>query len=84
MAAPWLKVGDLVRVQVSSSLVPAEAFLDAIAHDRPSGIFEIVRVLPEMTGGQRQYRIRGGDPPHERVVRECQLVPAVRTPQPRR
>ena len=86
MAEPRFKVGDLVRVQGNAALGPAEALLDELAptstRGRASGLYEVVARLPPVDG-QHQYRIRGGDEPNERMVRENQLVP-VSTPQPRR
>lgn len=61
-------IGDLVRVQEGASFVSPPLC-------GPSGIYQIVALLPE-AGGQHQYRIRGGADWHERVVRESQLVHA--------
>ncbi len=86
MSEPPFKVGDLVRVQGNISLGPGEVVLDAYevtsTIGMAPGVFEVTAILPE-EGGQRQYRIKGGDPPHERVVWERQLVHAGQ-PQPRR
>ncbi len=79
MSEPRFKVGDAVRVHAVSSLGPAEAFLDATAHDGISGTWVVTAVLPEEMG-QSQYRIRRSDPPQERIVRESQLVPLARKP----
>jgi hypothetical protein len=76
------KVGDLVRIQSGSFGSVAEAFVDGISHAHPKGLFQIVARLPEVDG-QAQYRVRG-DEPCERLVRESQLIPATRIPQPRR
>jgi hypothetical protein len=79
MAKPLFQVGDLVRVQSNASLGPAEEALDAFSKastlGRASGIYEVVRSLPEVDGLQ-QYRIKGGVPPQERVVGERQLIKA--------
>ncbi len=83
MAQHRFKVGDLVRMGGGASANPGEALLDAIAHNRPAGIFEVIACLPEVDG-EAQYRIRGGDDHRERIVRESQLVSAVRPPQLRR
>ena len=75
MAQHRFKVGDLVRVLAGASASQGEAFLDALGHNRPTGIFEVTACLPE-TGGEAQYRIKGGDDGSERVVRESQLATA--------
>ena len=69
------KVGDRVRVLAGASASQGEAFLDALGHNRPTGIFEVTACLPE-TNGEAQYRIKGGDDGSERVVRESQLAAA--------
>ncbi len=84
MAEPLFRVGDLVRVQRGVSPNAVELLLDgSLAHNRPTGAFEITAVMPEGERGERQYRIKGGEPAHERIVSESQLVHAP-TPQPRR
>ena len=83
MAQRRFKVGDRVRIQDGAGANRGEAFHDAIAHDRPGGIFEVIACLPDVDG-VAQYRIRGGDDRGKRIVRESQLVSAVRSPQPRR
>jgi hypothetical protein len=79
MLEPLFKVGDLVRVQGNISLGPGEVVLDAYevtsTIGMAPGVFEASAILPE-EGGQRQYRIKGGEHGHERVVREVQLVHA--------
>ncbi len=80
MAGPMFRVGDLVRVRGGGATTPVEAFLDAYGHTRPTGIFQVVSLLPEEKG-QRQYRIRGGSPAHERIAREQDLV-ATASPVP--
>jgi hypothetical protein len=83
MAQPLFKIGDLVHVQRGVSPNAVEQLLDgSLAHNRPTGVFEIMAVLPEDERGQRQYRIKGGDPAHERIASESQLVHAPK-PQPR-
>jgi hypothetical protein len=77
------KVGDKVRFRVGTSTSPAETFLSSIGALVPSGLFEVTAILPE-EDGQPLYRVKGGEPPHDRITRESQLVPAKRTPQPRR
>ncbi len=75
--------GDLVRVHAVSGLSTAQAFMDAMARNSVSGIYEVVAVLPEGFG-QPRYRVKRGDGTPERVVRENQLVPAIYRPQPLR
>jgi hypothetical protein len=84
MEEPLFKVGDPVRMiqEVRSASHPAETFFDAVGSVIPGGVFEVMAVLPERDG-QRQYRLRGGNPDHERVVGEVQIVHAGQ-PQPRR
>lgn len=79
------KVGDKVRFRVGTgtSTRPADTFLSSIGALVPSGIFEVTAILPE-EDGQQLYRVRGGEPPHERITRESQLIPANMIPQPRR
>ncbi len=69
------KVGDLVRVLAGASASQGEAFLDALGHNRPTGIFEVTACLPEIDS-EPQYRIKGGDDASERVVRESQIATA--------
>ncbi len=84
VAEPLFKVGDLVRVQGNISLGPGEMVLDAYEVTSTIGMapstFEVSAILPE-EAGHRQYRIKGGEHAHERVVREVQLVYASK-PQP--
>jgi hypothetical protein len=84
MAEPLFKVGDPVRMirAVRHATHPAKTFFEAVGSVIPGGVFEVVAVLPERDG-QPQYRIRGGNPEHERVVREVQITHAG-GPQPRR
>ncbi len=67
MGAPLFQVGDQVRVQGSISQGPGEALLDVLGYLAPKGLFEVTRILPVLDG-QWQYRIKGGEPPHERGV----------------
>ena len=74
-------VGELVRTQVSINMPIHDAFMDVIASSRPSGIYEVSRLLPELNSGEPQYQIRcAGEP--ERVVPESHLIPASRKSQP--
>ena len=75
--------GDLVRILASASANQGEAFLDALGHNPPTGVFEVTACLPEIDG-EPQYRILGGDDHIQRVVRESQLAAASSTPQPHR
>ncbi len=77
MNEPRFKTGDLVRVEVVPSSGADSPFIGIIARDGPSGIFEVSAVLPGPPG-LATYRIKRGDGTPERVVRECQLLPAVR------
>jgi hypothetical protein len=77
------KVGD--RVRIGGSLRPrlGEGFLDGIIEERPEGVFEITRLMPELDDGEPQYRVKGADGQNDRLVPESRLVPASK-PQPRR
>jgi hypothetical protein len=57
MTVHRFKVGDLVRTQPSVSTHFGEAFIDLVSSRRPSGIYEVTRVLPELVNGEPQYRI---------------------------
>jgi hypothetical protein len=79
MTQPLFKVGDLVRVQRGVSPNAVELLLDSSrGHNRPTGVFEITAVLPEDDLGQRQYRIKGGNPAHERIASESLLIHAAK------
>ncbi len=71
------KVGNVVRMirLVGSGTHPAETFFEAVGSVIPGGVFEVTAVVPDRDG-ERQYRIRGGHPAHERVVREVRIVHA--------
>jgi hypothetical protein len=45
----------------------------AIARNMPGGIYKIIEQLPERNGGV-EYRIKNINEPHERVVREIELL----------
>ncbi len=83
MTQPLFRIGDLVRVHALAATVPAERLLDTFRHSQPSGVFEVMAVLPLDDHGRRQYRLKGGEQPHERTAYESQLVHASK-PQPRR
>jgi len=38
-----------------------------------SGVYKVTGLLPPQNDGDRQYRIKSADEPHERVVKESQL-----------
>ena len=82
MTKPLFQTGDLVRIQALMSTVPAECLLDDLRDSRPDGAVEVTAVLPVDDAGRRQYRLKGGEPPHERMAYESQLVHASK-PQPR-
>ena len=76
MMAPRFKSGDLVRVQaVSGGAV--DPFKDVIARDSIKGLYEVLAVLPGAPGFS-QYRVKRGDGTPERLVRDSQLIAAVR------
>jgi hypothetical protein len=76
MSEPRFKTGDLVRVQ-SISIGAADPFKDVITRDGINGIFEVSAVLPGLPGFST-YRVKRGDGTPERIVRESQLMAAVR------
>ena len=45
----------------------------AIARNMPGGMYEITKELPERNG-ELEYRIKNINEPHERVVREIELL----------
>jgi hypothetical protein len=47
----------------------------AASRNAPSGAYEVTKQLPG-TGGEREYRIKSANEPHERVVRESELTSA--------
>ena len=83
MARYRFKIGDLVCIQASAGANQDEALMDGMDDDQPTGIFEVIACLPD-DDSEVQYRLLGGDDHSQRVVRESQLAPAVRAPQPRR
>ena len=56
------KVGDIVVIN------------PAISRFVPSGVFEVTKRLPG--DGEREYRIKSANEPHERVARESELIKA--------
>ena len=50
----------------------------AIARNMPGGTYEITKQLPERNG-EFEYRIKNINEPHERVVREIELLIISRT-----
>ncbi len=76
MIEPRFKIGDLVRVQ-SVRGGAADPFEDVIARDGIKGLYEVSAVLLGPPGFSN-YRIKRGDGTPERLVRESQLIAAVR------
>jgi hypothetical protein len=63
MPSHKFKVGDIVAVR------------PAISRNVPGGVFEVIKVLPDRDG-EREYRIKSANEPHERVARESELTKA--------
>jgi len=84
MAGHRFKVGDLVRVQVGVGPRPDTGKLGDVARTRPSGIHEVIRLLPSMVDGEPRYLLKGCAGQPERIMRESELASAVHFPQPRR
>ncbi len=81
MSTHRYSIGELVRVRVNITTPIHGAFMDVIASSRPSGIYEVSRLLPRLKNGEPQYQIRCvGEP--ERVVPESHLIAASCKPQP--
>jgi hypothetical protein len=57
------KVGDAVFIK------------PAVRQNVPGGLYEVIKVLPDHNG-EREYRIKSTNEPHERVARESELTPA--------
>jgi hypothetical protein len=57
---PKFKVGDVVTLKPS------------VGRNVPGGIYEVIKVLPDHNG-EREYRIKSANEPHERVARESEL-----------
>jgi hypothetical protein len=62
MPSHKFKVGDIVVINL------------AISRFVPSGVFEVTKRLPG--NGEREYRIKSANEPHERVARESELIKA--------
>ena len=62
MPSHKFKVGDIVVIN------------PAISRFVPSGVFEVTKQLPG--NGEREYRIKSANEPHERVARESELIKA--------
>jgi hypothetical protein len=60
MSSHKFKVGDMVALK------------PAVSRNVPDGIFEVVKQLPG--NGEREYRIKSANEPHERVARESELT----------
>jgi hypothetical protein len=90
MAEHRFRVGDLVRVRASAAVSASlgvqrtAAIVDGLARSRTDGLHEVTRLLPELSDGEPQYRIKGCNGRPERVVRESELTPAAYSAQPRR
>jgi hypothetical protein len=54
------KVGDIVTLK------------PAVSRNVPGGVYEVIKVLPD-PDGEREYRIKSANEPHERVARESEL-----------
>jgi hypothetical protein len=65
MPSHKFKVGDIVVIN------------PAISRFVPSGVFEVTKRLPG--NGEREYRIKSANEPHERVARESELIKALET-----
>jgi hypothetical protein len=57
---PKFKVGDIVTLKPS------------VNRNVPGGIYEVIKVLPDHNG-EREYRIKSANEPHERIARESEL-----------
>ena len=62
MPSHKFKVGDIAVIN------------PAISRFVPSGVFEVTKRLPG--NGEREYRIKSANAPHERVARESELIKA--------
>jgi hypothetical protein len=60
MSSHKFKVGDMVALK------------PAVSRNVPGGIFEVVKQLPG--NGEREYRIKSANEPHERIARESELT----------
>jgi hypothetical protein len=75
MVEPF-KVGDLVRLRGSFTPEPSQKSFKTVTLSRLTGIFEVTACLPD-----GQYRLKGGEPRHERIISGDQILPASK-PQP--
>jgi hypothetical protein len=57
---PKFKVGDIVTLKPS------------VNRNVPGGIYEVIKVLPDHNG-EREYRIKSANEPHERIAQESEL-----------
>jgi hypothetical protein len=60
MSSHKFKVGDMVALK------------PAVSRNVPGGIFEVVKQLPG--NGEREYRIKSANEPHERIAQESELT----------
>ena len=51
------------------------ALKPAVSRNVPGGIFEVVKQLPG--NGEREYRIKSANEPHERIALESEPIPGV-------
>jgi hypothetical protein len=68
----------------ASVRVPARGVIDAATKNHISGIHEVTGLMPSMSNGEPQYRIKCCADRGARVVCESQLASAVHFPQSRR
>jgi len=54
------KVGDIVTMRPAAN------------RNVPGGVYEVIKQLPD-NDGERKYRIKSANEPHERVARESEL-----------
>ena len=57
---PKFRVGDVITLKPS------------VVRNVPGGIYEVIKVLPDHNG-EREYRIKSANEPHERVALESEL-----------
>ena len=69
MAKPKFTIGQVVDYETPTAPAP-----------RPSGPFEVTRVLPTDDGKSQAYRIKSKSEPFERSVKEYEITAVVRPP----
>jgi hypothetical protein len=74
--ATWLRNHDCKEIRVADHRFKLGQHV-RLSHGLParavSGMFEVIRLMPETQDGERHYRIKGPDNV-ERAVRESQLL----------